>query len=71
MLLLFPAQWAASYKSLNIAVMSSLVQVPELSLRDRYDFCTAPVNTRDQTATSHLLRIAIEYCRCACTQTDC
>jgi len=37
--------------------------VQGLSLKDRYNFCFAPVNIRDPKAMYHLLRFATNYCQ--------
>jgi len=46
-----------------LEIAKLLERVKELSIKDRYIFCTAPVNTRDSTAAAHLLRYAMMYCR--------
>lgn len=42
-------------------VANMLERVQGLSLKDRYNFCFAPVNTRDPKAMYHLLRFATHY----------
>ncbi|KAL5216662.1 hypothetical protein ABZP36_008063 [Zizania latifolia] len=42
-------------------VANMLERVQGLSLKDRYNFCFAPVNTRDPKAMFHLLRFATHY----------
>uniref|UniRef100_A0A061RJP5 RNA helicase n=2 Tax=Tetraselmis sp. GSL018 TaxID=582737 RepID=A0A061RJP5_9CHLO len=46
-----------------IEIAMLLNDLPGLSIRDRYMFCTAPVNTRDEIATSYLIDYANKYCR--------
>ncbi|XP_078444548.1 ATP-dependent RNA helicase [Wolffia australiana] len=42
-------------------VAALLDRVPGLSLQDRFNFCFAPVNTRDPKVMNHLLRFAVKY----------
>ncbi|KAK8947571.1 hypothetical protein KSP40_PGU016523 [Platanthera guangdongensis] len=42
-------------------VANMLEKVKDLSLQERYNFCFAPVNVRDQKAMYHLLRFAGHY----------
>ncbi|KAG0526116.1 hypothetical protein BDA96_06G117600 [Sorghum bicolor] len=44
-------------------VANMLERVQGLSLKDRYNFCFAPVNIRDPKAMYHLLRFATNYCQ--------
>jgi len=44
-----------------VEVAKLLESVPSLSLKDRYHFCTVPMDTREPAARQHLLKYARQY----------